>query len=126
MQKCAGPLTPPVLLPHAPTFLPTRCSKLGPALMAGNAVVMKPPTQGSVAGLLMVHCFHAAGGLPPGVLNCVTGRGAEIGGHLTTHPGLDAISFTGGDTGIDICRRAGMVPIQVCVWGGGWGGGRGS
>jgi hypothetical protein len=89
-----------------------RCSKIAPALMAGNSVVLKPPTQGSVAGLLMVQCFAAAG-VPPGVLNCVTGRGSEIGDYLTTHPLVSAISFTGGDTGIDICRKAGMVPIQV-------------
>lgn len=40
--------------------------------MAGNTVVLKPPTQGAVAGLMMVQCFAAAG-LPAGVLNCVTG-----------------------------------------------------
>ena len=42
--------------------------------MAGNTLVLKPPTQGSVAGVLMVQCFAAAG-LPAGVINCVTGRG---------------------------------------------------
>lgn len=63
-----------------------------------------------------LQCFHAAG-VPPGVLNCVTGRGSEIGDYLTTHPGANCISFTGGDTGIDICRKAGMVPVQV---GAGW------
>jgi glyceraldehyde-3-phosphate dehydrogenase (NADP+) len=41
--------------------------------MAGNTLVLKPPTQGSVAGLLMVQCFAAAG-IPPGVINCVTGE----------------------------------------------------
>ncbi|EFN50637.1 hypothetical protein CHLNCDRAFT_37743, partial [Chlorella variabilis] len=87
-------------------------SKIAPALMAGNSVVLKPPTQGSVAGLLMVQCFAAAG-LLPGLLNCVTGRGSEIGDYLTTHPLAAAISFTGGDTGLDICRKAGMVPIQM-------------
>ena len=87
-------------------------SKIGPALMAGNTVVMKPPTQGSVSGLMMVRCFEAAG-LPAGVLNVCTGRGSEIGDYLTTHPGVNCISFTGGDTGIDICKKAGMVPIQM-------------
>lgn len=87
-------------------------SKIGPALMAGNAVVLKPPTQGSIAGLLMMQCFHAAG-IPPGVLNVVTGRGSEIGDYLTTHPLVNCISFTGGDTGIDICKKAGMVPVQM-------------
>ncbi len=54
------------------------CSKIAPALMAGNTVVLKPPTQGAVAGVLMVQCFAAAG-LPAGVLNCVTG-GCSKGG----------------------------------------------
>ena len=87
-------------------------SKLGPALMAGNSVVLKPPTQGAVSGLMMIRCFEAAG-MPKGLINVATGRGSEIGDYLTTHPSVNCISFTGGDTGIDICRKAGMVPIQM-------------
>jgi glyceraldehyde-3-phosphate dehydrogenase (NADP+) len=41
------------------------------------------------------------------------GKGSEIGDYLTTHPGVSAISFTGGDTGIAISRKAGMVPLQM-------------
>jgi acyl-CoA reductase-like NAD-dependent aldehyde dehydrogenase len=48
-------------------------SKLAPALMAGNAVVLKPPSQGAAAGAHMVQCFAAAG-LPKGLLNMVTGK----------------------------------------------------
>ena len=73
-------------------------SKLAPALMAGNALVLKPPTQGAVAGIHMMQCFHAAG-LPKGLVNLVTGKGSEIGDFLTMHPGVNCISFTGGDTG---------------------------
>jgi glyceraldehyde-3-phosphate dehydrogenase (NADP+) len=123
-------------------------SKVAPALMAGNAVVLKPPTQGArvflrgfawsaislqstcvmrqtecfhavlecpytsaigslqlcskttavcagaVAGLHMVHAFHLAG-VPPGLIQCVTGKGSEIGDYMTTHSGADCISFTG-------------------------------
>lgn len=87
-------------------------SKLGPALMAGNSVVLKPPTQGAVSGLMMIRCFEAAG-LPAGLINVVTGRGSEIGDLITTHPDVNCITFTGGDTGIDICRKAAMVPIQM-------------
>ncbi|KAG2500942.1 hypothetical protein HYH03_000767 [Edaphochlamys debaryana] len=87
-------------------------SKLAPALMAGNAVVLKPPTQGAVAGIHMVQCFHAAG-LPRGLLSVATGRGSEIGDFLTQHPGVNCISFTGGDTGIAISKKAGMVPLQM-------------
>jgi glyceraldehyde-3-phosphate dehydrogenase (NADP+) len=87
-------------------------SKMGPALMAGNVVVLKPPTQGVVAGLHMAQCFHKAG-FPRGVLNVITGKGSEIGDFLTTHPGVNCISFTGGDTGISISKKAGMVPLQM-------------
>lgn len=87
-------------------------SKLAPALMAGNTVVLKPPSQGAVAGVHMVACFAAAG-IPPGVVNLVTGKGSEIGDFLTTHPAANCISFTGGDTGIAIARKAGMVPLQM-------------
>ena len=87
-------------------------SKLGPALIAGNAVVLKPPTQGAGACLHMVACFAAAG-FPAGLINAVTGRGAEIGDYLTTHKAVNGISFTGGDTGLDIARKAGMVPLQM-------------
>ena len=41
------------------------------------------------------------------------GKGSEIGDFLTTHPLVSCISFTGGDTGINICRKAGMVPVQM-------------
>lgn len=87
-------------------------SKIGPALIAGNAVVLKPPTQGAAAALHMVQAFAAAG-VPPGIINAVTGRGAEIGDYMTTHPKCNAISFTGGDTGLDIAKKASMIPIQM-------------
>ncbi|KAJ7535063.1 hypothetical protein O6H91_12G017100 [Diphasiastrum complanatum] len=87
-------------------------SKIAPALIAGNSVVLKPPTQGAVAGLHMIHCFHLAG-FPKGLLSCVTGKGSEIGDFLTMHPGVNCISFTGGDTGIAISKKAGMVPLQM-------------
>lgn len=87
-------------------------SKLAPALICGNAVVLKPPQQGTVSGLHMAHCFHAAG-LPAGVLNVCTGKGSEIGDYLTEHPLAKCISFTGGDTGLAVSKRAGMVPLQM-------------
>ncbi len=87
-------------------------SKLAPALIAGNAVVLKPPTQGCVSALHMVQCFHRAG-LPRGLINCVTGNVREFGDHLTMHPTINCISFTGGDTGLGVCKKAGMVPLQM-------------
>ena len=47
-------------------------SKMAPALMAGNTLVVKPPTQGAAAGAHMMQCFHKAG-FPKGVFNFVTG-----------------------------------------------------
>jgi len=88
-------------------------SKIGPALMAGNAVVLKPPTQGAASGLHLVQCVHLTGLFPPGLISAVTGRGSEIGDYMTTHNGVDCISFTGGDTGLSISAKAGMVPMQM-------------
>ncbi|KAK6136428.1 hypothetical protein DH2020_029849 [Rehmannia glutinosa] len=87
-------------------------SKIAPALIAGNSLVLKPPTQGAVACLHMVHCFHLAG-FPKGLISCITGKGSEIGDFLTMHPGVNCISFTGGDTGIAISKKAGMIPLQM-------------
>ncbi|DBA67942.1 TPA: hypothetical protein ACH3X2_014141 [Trebouxia sp. C0005] len=87
-------------------------SKMAPALMAGNVVVVKPPSQGAVSALHMIQTFHKAG-FPPGVVQCVTGKGSEIGDFLTQHPAVNCISFTGGDTGISVSKKAGMIPIQM-------------
>lgn len=59
-----------------------------------------------------MQAFHKAG-MPPGTINIVSGRGSEIGDYIVTHPGVNCISFTGGDTGISISKKAGMVPIQM-------------
>ncbi|KAI9126035.1 hypothetical protein K1719_003453 [Acacia pycnantha] len=87
-------------------------SKIAPALIAGNAIVLKPPTQGAVSALHMVHCFHLAG-FPKGLISCITGKTSRIGEFLITHHGVNCISFTGGDTGNSISKRAGMVPLQM-------------
>lgn len=87
-------------------------SKIAPALMGGNTVVLKPPSQGAASAVLMSQTFVKAG-IPPGVFNCVTGKGSEIGDFLTCHPAVNCISFTGGDTGLSISKKAGMIPIQM-------------
>ncbi|GMN56945.1 hypothetical protein TIFTF001_026050 [Ficus carica] len=69
-------------------------------------------SKGAVSCLHMVHCFHLAG-FPKGLINCVTGKGSEIGDFLTMHPGVNCISFTGGDTGIAISKKASMIPLQM-------------
>ncbi|WP_326835381.1 aldehyde dehydrogenase family protein [Amycolatopsis rhabdoformis] len=67
--------------------------KIGPALAAGNTVVLKPSPFTPYSALLMAEAAAAAG-LPAGVLNVVTG-GADVGNALVTAPGVDLVSFTG-------------------------------
>lgn len=88
-------------------------SKVAPALIAGNAVVLKPPTQGALVGAAMVDVCHQAG-VPVGVLHVVTGRGSRIGDLLVQHPAVDMISFTGSsETGQLLAEKAGMVPLML-------------
>ncbi len=88
-------------------------SKIAPALVAGNSVVLKPPTSGAISALCLAYVFQAAG-LPAGVLNVVTGQGSEIGDYLVTHPMVDFISFTGSTAvGKNIAKIAGMVPMLM-------------
>ena len=80
--------------------------KIAPALAAGNTVIAKPseitPLTASILGEI---CRDI--GLPPGVLNIVHGTGPEVGGPLTAHPDVKAISFTGSTaTGKRIARVA--------------------
>jgi glyceraldehyde-3-phosphate dehydrogenase (NADP+) len=88
-------------------------SKVAPALVAGNSVVFKPATQGSISGLFLAEIFNRAG-LPKGVLNTVTGRGSEIGDYVVTHPGIDFINFTGStEVGQHISSIVGMKPVLL-------------
>ncbi len=70
--------------------------KLAPALAAGNTVVWKPSEFSSVSALVFGELFERAG-FPPGVVNIVTGFGAEVGEPLITHRDVAKIAFTGGD-----------------------------
>ena len=86
-------------------------SKIAPALLMGNAVVFKPPTQGGISGVHLTRIFEKAG-VPAGVICCVTGSGSDVGDVLVSHPLVDLITFTGSsDTGAAIAGRAGMVPL---------------
>lgn len=88
-------------------------SKIAPGLIAGNSVVLKPPTQGAISGIYLAAVFQAAG-LPPGVLHVVTGRGSEIGDYLTTHPLVNMITFTGSSvTGMRLGKVTGMIPLLM-------------
>jgi aldehyde dehydrogenase (NAD+) len=70
------------------------CWKLLPALLCGNGVVFKPAEDTPACATRLVELFAEAG-LPPGVLNLVTGYGEEVGQPLLEHPGVAAVSFTG-------------------------------
>lgn len=102
-----------VILSIAPFNYPINlsASKIAPALMAGNVVLFKPPTQGAISALYLVEIFRAAG-LPLGVINTVTGKGSEIGDYLITHPEVDMVNFTGSSgVGRHIAKLAGMIPM---------------
>ncbi|HJX59964.1 MAG TPA: aldehyde dehydrogenase family protein [Thermodesulfobacteriota bacterium] len=75
--------------------------KIFPALVCGNTVVFKPSSETPVCAAKFVEILVEAG-LPRGVLNLVHGPGGEVGEYLATHPGVDAVSFTGST---DIGRR---------------------
>lgn len=71
------------------------CQKVCAILAAGNTVVIKPSSWGSLSMLLLSEVFHEAG-FPKGVVNVVTGSGAEVGEALVKSPLVDMVSMTGG------------------------------
>lgn len=88
-------------------------SKIAPALIGGNVVAFKPPTQGSISGLLLGKAFAEAG-LPKGVFNTITGRGRIIGDYIVEHPAVDFINFTGSTAvGKNVGKLAGIRPIML-------------
>ncbi|WP_031489229.1 aldehyde dehydrogenase family protein [Ureaplasma canigenitalium] len=70
-------------------------SKLAPALVAGNSVVFKPATQGSIVALEVARFLHDVG-YPAGVVNCVTTDVRKNSDYLITNKHIKALSFTGG------------------------------
>lgn len=80
--------------------------KIGPALVAGNSVVLKPDEHAPLLPLELAREFDAAG-LPPGVLNVVTGDGEPVGAHLSGHPDVRKVAFTGSTAvGKSILRQS--------------------
>jgi glyceraldehyde-3-phosphate dehydrogenase (NADP+) len=87
--------------------------KVGPAVAAGNAVVVKPATVTPLSALMLAKAFDESG-LPPGVLNVVTGYAAKTGDALVTDPRVRMVSFTGGaEAGEAIVRKAGLKKIGM-------------
>ncbi len=80
--------------------------KIAPAICAGCTMVLKPAEQTPLTVLELATSFAAAG-LPPGVVNIVTGTGGRAGAAIVAHPGVDKIAFTGSvEVGKTIMRSA--------------------
>src|SRR5262245_57538298 len=80
--------------------------KVAPALAAGNTVVLKPASQTPLTAIAFGQIALDAG-LPPGVLNVITGSGATVGQAIVEHPGVNKIAFTGDtSTGRGVMRSA--------------------
>jgi phenylacetaldehyde dehydrogenase len=80
--------------------------KLGAALACGNTVVLKPAEQTPLSALRLGELLEDAG-IPPGVVNIVTGYGEEAGAAIAAHPDLDKVAFTGStEVGREIMRAA--------------------
>lgn len=97
-----GIITPwnfPMAIPAWKTF---------PALLAGNAVILKPASDTPLLALKLAECLAEAG-LPPGVLDVITGPGGSLGDALASHPSINMISLTGstevGRRVAEICGR---------------------
>jgi acyl-CoA reductase-like NAD-dependent aldehyde dehydrogenase len=89
------------------------CHKVGPAIAAGNAVVLKPASATPLSAVRLVELFEAAG-LPPGFLNLVVGPGATVGEALCDHPGIDLYTFTGSPpVGRRIKERTGLRRVLL-------------
>ncbi len=93
--------------------------KMAPALICGNTLVFKPASSTPMSAVKLVKVFEDAG-LPPGVLNLITGPGGLVGNALVTHPHVKGISFTGSTeigSGIYTEGARGLKKIQ-CEMGG--------
>ncbi len=89
------------------------CHKVGPALAAGNSVVIKPASDTPLSALKLVEILLEAG-VPPLAIACLTGSGSTVGDALSTDPRVRKISFTGSrDVGERICRAAGVKKVTM-------------
>ena len=97
---------------NAPLMLATW--KVGPALAAGNTVVLKPAEWTPITASMLADLALEAG-LPAGVFNVVQGLGAEAGAALVAHPGIRRISFTGSPAtarSIGVAAAANLTPVS--------------
>lgn len=89
------------------------CHKVGPALAAGNSVVIKPASDTPLSALKLVEILLEAG-LPPLAIACLTGSGGQVGNALCSDPRVRKISFTGSrDVGEQIIKVAGIKRVTM-------------
>ncbi len=89
------------------------CHKVGPALAAGNSVIVKPATDTPLSALRLTEILLEAG-LPPEGIQCLTGSGGEIGDVLVSDRRVRKITFTGSrEIGERICRTAGLKKVTM-------------
>ncbi len=89
------------------------CHKIGPALAAGNSVVLKPASDTPLVALKLVEVLLEAG-LPDTAISCLTGSGGMIGSAICADRRVRKISFTGSpEVGEQICRVAGMKRVTM-------------
>lgn len=88
--------------------------KIGPAICAGDTMVIKPSSFTTASVIEMVKLWEDI--LPPGVINIVTGSGSGCGNHLANHPDVDKLAFTGStDIGISIAMAAAKKLIPATL-----------
>jgi acyl-CoA reductase-like NAD-dependent aldehyde dehydrogenase len=89
------------------------CHKVGPALAAGNSVIVKPASDTPLSALKLTEILLEAG-LPPEGIQCITGSGGEIGDNLVKDRRVRKITFTGSrEVGDRICRMAGIKKVTM-------------
>ena len=89
--------------------------KVAPALAAGCTMVLKPAEQAPLSAVLLAEMIDAAG-FPPGVFNLVNGDGVGVGAHLTAHPDVNMVSFTGSTrAGVAISKAAADTVKRVSL-----------
>ncbi|MGZ8443822.1 MAG: aldehyde dehydrogenase family protein [Candidatus Binatia bacterium] len=89
------------------------CHKVGPALAAGNTVIIKPASDTPLSAVKLTEILLEAG-LPPEGIQCLTGSGGEIGDALVADRRVRKVTFTGSrDIGERICRTAGIKKVTM-------------
>jgi aldehyde dehydrogenase (NAD+) len=88
--------------------------KVFPALATGCTMVLKPSQESHFSAHVFAEILHAAG-VPAGVFNLIQGKGSVVGAAMSSHPGIDMISFTGSEpAGVEIAKSAASTVKRVC------------